>query len=96
MNILELREKVKLLPQKSGCYIMKDSTGTVIYVGKAKRLRNRVKSYFDDSSKTQKTYALVKNIFDFEYILTNTELDAFSLENNLIKKYQLEMNSLFR
>ncbi len=96
MNILELREKVKLLPQKSGCYIMKDSGGTVIYVGKAKRLRNRVKSYFDSSSKTQKTYALVKNISDFEYIITNTELDAFSLENNLIKKYQPKYNILLK
>lgn len=96
MNILELREKVKLLPQKSGCYIMKDATGKVIYVGKAKRLRNRVKSYFDESSKTQKTYALVKNINDFEYILTNSELDAFSLENNLIKKYQPKYNILLK
>lgn len=96
MNILELREKVKLLPQKSGCYIMKDSTGNVIYVGKAKRLKNRVKSYFDESSKTQKTYALVKNIDNFEYIITNSELDAFSLENNLIKKYQPKYNILLK
>ena len=96
MNILELREKVKLLPQKSGCYIMKDSTGSVIYVGKAKKLRNRVKSYFDDSQKTQKTYALVKNISDFEYILTNSELDAFNLENNLIKKYKPKYNILLK
>lgn len=96
MNILELREKVKLLPQKSGCYIMKDSTGKVIYVGKAKRLRNRVKSYFDESGKTQKTYALVKNIDNFEYIITNSELDAFSLENNLIKKYQPKYNILLK
>ncbi len=96
MNILELREKVKLLPQKSGCYIMKDSTGKVIYVGKAKRLKNRVKSYFDESSKTQKTYALVKNIDNFEYIITNSELDAFSLENNLIKKYQPKYNILLK
>jgi len=96
MNILELREKVKLLPQKSGCYIMKDSDGTVIYVGKAKRLKNRVTSYFDSSNKTQKTYALVKNISDFEYIITNTELDAFSLENNLIKKYKPKYNILLK
>ena len=96
MNILELREKVKLLPQKSGCYIMKDNSGTVIYVGKAKRLKNRVTSYFDSSNKTQKTYALVKNISDFEYIITNTELDAFSLENNLIKKYKPKYNILLK
>lgn len=96
MNILELREKVKLLPAKSGCYIMKDNSGNVIYVGKAKSLRNRVKSYFDTSLKTNKTYALVKHIYDFEYIITNTELDAFSLENNLIKKYQPKYNILLK
>ena len=77
-------EKVKLLPLHPGVYIMKNSEGEVIYVGKAKKLRNRVKSYFDGSSKTVKTYALVSNIVDFEYILTNSELDAFSLESNLI------------
>ncbi|MBQ8468302.1 MAG: excinuclease ABC subunit UvrC [Clostridia bacterium] len=96
MNILELREKVKLLPAKPGCYIMKNESGTVIYVGKAKKLRNRVKSYFDNSSKTQKTYALVKNIVDFEYIITPSELDAFSLENNLIKKYKPKYNILLK
>lgn len=96
MNILELREKVKLLPSKPGCYIMKNESGTVIYVGKAKKLRNRVKSYFDNSSKTQKTYALVKNISDFEYIITNSESDAFSLENNLIKKYKPKYNILLK
>ncbi len=96
MNILQLREKVKLLPAKSGCYIMKDATGKVIYVGKAKRLSSRVKSYFDGSAKTQKTYALVKNIDDFEYIITNTEQDAFSLENNLIKKYKPKYNILLK
>ena len=63
---------------------MKDENDTVIYVGKAKALKRRVKSYFDDSQKTQKTYNLVENIHHFDYILTNSELDAFSLENNLI------------
>ncbi len=96
MNILELREKVKLLPYKPGCYIMKNESGTVIYVGKAKKLRNRVKSYFDNTSKTQKTYALVKNIFDFDYIIVNNELDAFNLENNLIKKYKPKYNILLK
>jgi len=96
MNILELREKVKLLPSKPGCYIMKDESGKVIYVGKAKILKNRVKSYFDESSKTQKTYALVKNIVDFEYIITPSELDAFNLENNLIKKYMPKYNILLK
>ena len=75
---------------------MKDINGTVIYVGKAKKLKNRVKSYFDGSSKTVKTYALVSNIEDFDYILTNSELDAFSLESNLIKKYKPKYNILLK
>ena len=75
---------------------MKDESGEIIYVGKAKILRNRVKSYFDDSPKTQKTYALVSNIVDFEYILTNSELDAFSLESNLIHKHKPKYNILLK
>ena len=83
LNISQkIQEKVKLLPMHPGVYIMKDANGRVIYVGKAKRLKNRVKSYFDGTQKTVKTYALVSNIDDFEYILTNSELDAFSLESN--------------
>ncbi|MBQ3158079.1 MAG: excinuclease ABC subunit UvrC, partial [Clostridia bacterium] len=92
----KMLEKVKLLPLHPGVYIMKNSEGEVIYVGKAKKLRNRVKSYFDGSSKTVKTYALVSNIVDFEYILTNSELDAFSLESNLIKKYKPKYNILLK
>ena len=92
----ELREKVKSLPKSSGVYIMKDNSGTIIYVGKAKILRNRVKSYFDDSPKTQKTYALVSNIHEFEYILTESELDAFSLESNLIHKHKPKYNILLK
>ena len=70
MNRQELKEKVKSLPKSSGVYIMKDNQEQVIYVGKAKILPKRVKSYFDDSPKTQKTYALVSNIHNdlsFEY-----------------------------
>ena len=97
MNRTELLEKVKtVLPESPGVYIMKNADGEVIYVGKAKVLRRRVKSYFDESLKTQKTYALVSNIVDFEYILTNSELDAFSLECNLIKKYQPKYNILLK
>ena len=73
----KIKEKVKLLPASPGVYIMHDKTGKVIYVGKAKKLKNRVKTYFDSSQKTQKTYALVSNVEDFEYILTNSEQDAF-------------------
>ena len=97
LNISQkIQEKVKLLPMHPGVYIMKDINGKVIYVGKAKKLKNRVKSYFDGTQKTIKTYALVSNIDDFEYILTNTELDAFSLESNLIKKHKPKYNILLK
>ncbi len=92
----KINQKVALLPMQPGVYIMKDAQGCVIYVGKAKKLKNRVKSYFDASAKTAKTYALVSNIDDFDYILTNTELDAFSLESNLIKKYKPKYNILLK
>ena len=93
----ELLFKVKNeLPASPGVYIMKNAEGEVIYVGKAKALSKRVKSYFDNTPKTQKTYALVSNITHFEYILTNSELDAFSLECNLIKKYMPKYNILLK
>ena len=96
MNREELKCKVRSLPKSSGVYIMKDDQGEIIYVGKAKNLPSRVKSYFDDSPKTQKTYALVSNIVDFEYILTDSELDAFNLESNLIKRYKPKYNILLK
>ena len=93
----QLLEKVKNeLPETSGVYIMKNVATEVIYVGKAKNLKRRVKSYFDDTPKTQKTYALVSNVDCFDYILTNSELDAFSLESNLIKKYKPKYNILLK
>lgn len=93
----QLLERVKNeLPDTSGVYIMKNINDEVIYVGKAKILKRRVKSYFDDTPKTQKTYALVSNIDHFDYILTNSELDAFSLESNLIKKYKPKYNILLK
>ena len=97
MNREELLERVKKeLPEKPGVYIMKNKDDDVIYVGKAKILKRRVKSYFDNTPKTQKTYALVANIDHFDYILTNSELDAFSLECNLIKKYMPKYNILLK
>ena len=97
MNREELLNKVKTeLPESPGVYIMKNDGDEVIYVGKAKSLKRRVKSYFDNTPKTQKTYALVSNIDHFEYILTNSELDAFSLECNLIKKYMPKYNILLK
>mgnify|MGYP003295748859 CR=1 FL=1 len=84
----ELHKTALSAPKLSGVYLWKDENQTVIYVGKAKSLKKRVKSYFDVSPKRAKTYALVSNIDHFDYILTNSELDAFSLECNLIKKFR--------
>ena len=97
MNRQELLDKVKNeLPESPGVYIMKNAGDEVVYVGKAKALKRRVKSYFDATPKTPKTNALVANIDHFDYILTNSELDAFSLENNLIKKYKPKYNILLK
>lgn len=90
-----IQSKLSLLPKKPGCYLMKDSSGKVIYVGKAKILKNRVSSYFR-GEKTGKTKALVSNISTFEYIVTESEKEAFLLEINLIKKYDPKYNIIFR
>ena len=90
-----LKEKLLLLPNKPGCYLMKDKNGVIIYVGKAKNLKNRVNSYFK-SSHTGKTKVLVSNIVDFEYIITNSELEALLLEINLIKKHNPKYNVLLK
>ena len=78
-----IKKKLALLPLKPGCYLMKDITGTIIYVGKAKKLKNRVSSYFN-GTKYGKTKMLVSNIYDFEYIVTGSEKEALLLEINLI------------
>ena len=93
---MELKEKLLSLPQQSGCYIMKDKSGNVIYVGKAKNLKRRVNSYFNRTQKNIKTENLVKNISDFDYIVTKTEYDCLILENNLIKKYKPHYNILLK
>lgn len=90
-----IKRKLKLLPDKPGCYLMKDNTGKVIYVGKAKILKNRVKSYFR-GEKYGKTKVLVEHIDDFEYIVTGSEKEALLLEINLIKKYDPKYNIIFR
>lgn len=90
-----LKEKLLLLPNKPGCYLMKDKNGVIIYVGKAKNLKNRVNSYFK-SSHTGKTKVLVSNIVDFEYIITNSELEALLLEINLIKEHNPKYNVLLK
>ncbi|HLR71206.1 MAG TPA: excinuclease ABC subunit UvrC [Pseudogracilibacillus sp.] len=90
-----IKEKLKVLPAKPGCYLMKDKHGTVIYVGKSKALRNRVRSYFIGSN-DQKTQRLVMEIADFEYIVTSSEIDALILEMNLIKKYDPKYNVMLK
>jgi len=92
----EIKEKLKLLPDDPGVYIMLDSDGTVIYVGKAKVLKNRVRQYFHGDEKPEKVAAMVANIADFNYIITRSEIDALALENNLIKKYKPKYNILLK
>lgn len=82
----DLESKIRLLPTNPGVYVMLGQDGEIIYVGKAKNLKNRVTQYFYDSVKTEKVMAMVSNIADFYYIITRSEADALSLENNLIKK----------
>lgn len=93
---MTLSEKIKNLPQNSGVYIMKDSEGTIIYIGKARVLKNRVSQYFNNTKKLPKVAAMVSKIADFEYIITNNELDALILECNLIKKHQPHYNILLK
>ena len=92
----KLQEKLKLLPDSPGVYIMLDKDGVVIYVGKARVLKNRVRQYFHGSAKPSKVAAMVENVADFSYIITNTEIDALALENNLIKKYKPKYNILLK
>ncbi len=94
MSVIE--DKIKLLPDKPGVYVMLDSNGVIIYVGKAKNLKNRVRQYFFNGVKTEKVMAMVKNIADFYYIIAPTEIDALSLENNLIKKHKPRYNILLK
>ena len=90
-----LKEKLSLLPDKPGCYLMKDKNGVIIYVGKAKNLKRRVNSYFNRTH-TGKTSVLVSNIVDFEYIITNSELESLLLEINLIKEHTPKYNVLLK
>ena len=97
MTLEELKEKAHRLPTEPGVYLMHDKTGAVIYVGKAKSLRNRVSQYFADlASHTVKTRKLVSQIDWFETIFAKTELDALLLENTLIKRYKPKYNILLK
>ncbi|AIF43268.1 excinuclease ABC subunit UvrC [Virgibacillus sp. SK37] len=90
-----IREKLAVLPAQPGCYLMKDKHSTVIYVGKSKLLKNRVRSYFTGAN-DRKTQRLVQEIEDFEYIVTNSEIEALILEMNLIKKYDPKYNVMLK
>ena len=92
---MDLNSKLNLIPHKPGCYLMKDKNGQVIYVGKAKKLKNRVNSYFRGSSHDNKTTKLINNIVDFDYIVTNSEKEALILEYNLIKHHKPRFNVMF-
>lgn len=92
----DLKETVSLLPDLPGCYIYYDKNGTVIYVGKAKRLKRRVSSYFNREHDSVKTRVLVSNIRDLRYIVVGSEEDALHLENTLIKEYKPRYNILLK
>lgn len=92
-----LREKVKKLPLQPGIYIMKDKKGQIIYIGKAKALKNRVSSYFRSVEKhTPKVYRMVENVWDFEYIVTSSEFEALVLECSFIKQHTPKYNILLK
>ncbi|MFD0047761.1 excinuclease ABC subunit UvrC [Actinomycetes bacterium NPDC127524] len=90
-----IKDKLALLPDQPGCYLMKDRQGTIIYVGKAKVLKNRVRSYFTGSH-DGKTLRLVNEIEDFEYIVTSSDIEALILELNLIKKHDPKYNVMLK
>ncbi len=93
----KIRQKLKDLPTQSGVYIMKSATNQILYVGKARNLKNRVHQYFSNSAnKTEKTVKLVSHIDDFDYIITTNEIEALVLENTLIKKHTPPYNILLK
>src|SRR5690554_6199854 len=90
---MSLQDKIQALPSSPGVYLMKNSAEEIIYIGKALSLKNRVKSYFQNKRHdSAKTRALVKNIADIDYILTDTEIEALILECNLIKEHRPKYN----
>ena len=95
--MFDIQEQLKKLPAEPGVYLMKDENDKVIYVGKAISLKNRVRQYFQSSKNhTSKVKSMVKNIYKFEYIITDSELEALILECNLIKQYRPKYNVLLR
>ncbi len=97
MNLKELKQKANNLPLKPGVYIMKDKASKIIYIGKAKALKNRVTQYFGAGNQhTQKVRKMVENVDDFEYIICDSEFEALILENSLIKQNQPKYNILLK
>ena len=92
----KLEEKIRMLPDSPGCYLMKDASGEIIYVGKAVNLKNRVRSYFRDTAHTPKVAAMIDHIDDFEVLLCETNLEALILECNLIKLHKPYYNILLK
>lgn len=91
-----LRDKTLKLTEKPGCYIMKNRAGTIIYIGKAKNLRNRVSSYFRDNDHLPKVAKMVTNVYDYDFIVTDSEYEALVLESSLIKQHQPKYNILLK
>lgn len=91
-----IEAKLRTLPDSSGVYMMTNAEGEIIYVGKAKVLKNRVRSYFRSTGHPPKVAAMVANVYDFEYIITDSEMEAFVLENNLIKEHSPRYNILLK
>lgn len=94
--MFNIQEELKKLPDSPGVYQMKNAFGEIIYVGKAKNLKKRVKQYFQSRNHIPKIQAMIKNISEFEYIITDTEVEALILEANYIKKYRPKYNTLLR
>ena len=88
----QLLEKANTLPLCPGVYIMRDRGGKVIYVGKSRKLKNRVSQYFQNAEKNLKTQRMVSQVEDFDYYLCDTEMESLSLENTLIKQYAPKYN----
>lgn len=91
-----LKDKTLRLTASPGCYIMKNKAGTIIYIGKAKNLRNRVSTYFHDNDHLPKVAKMVSNVYDYEFIVTDSEYEALVLESSLIKQHQPKYNILLK
>lgn len=94
--MFDIQEELKKMPENPGVYQMKNSFGEIIYVGKAKNLKRRVRQYFQSKNHAPKIEAMVRNISEFEYIIVDNEVEALILEANLIKKYRPKYNTLLR